>query len=241
MRILSSVSVVAAAAASCLLLAPTAYAASPVKKGDNGTVKIHDAKTDQELRKNEPKVCEFYLVGFGFDAGQEVSWEIHQHPPTGRELAKEGTLTLDDEGHGRTEDMTLENGHYKLDWDFEGKKGAPKSKVFWVTCEDGEVSPSPTDPASPPPSEEPGEGPSQEPGEDPSQKPGEEPGEDPSETAPGGSSEDPASPAPSTDPQGDLAETGSQAPVAAMAAAAAALLGAGSYLALRRRKAAQQG
>jgi LPXTG-motif cell wall-anchored protein len=38
---------------------------------------------------------------------------------------------------------------------------------------------------------------------------------------------------------GNLAETGSEAPVAALAAAAAALLGAGSYLVMRRRKAAQ--
>ncbi|GAA3626513.1 LPXTG cell wall anchor domain-containing protein [Streptomyces chitinivorans] len=38
---------------------------------------------------------------------------------------------------------------------------------------------------------------------------------------------------------GNLAETGSEAPVAALAAAAAALLGAGSYLVMRRRKATQ--
>ncbi|MFD1833381.1 LPXTG cell wall anchor domain-containing protein [Streptomyces desertarenae] len=47
--------------------------------------------------------------------------------------------------------------------------------------------------------------------------------------------------APGEQPDGDgnLAETGSSAPVAALAAAAAALLGAGAYLTMRRRKAAQ--
>ncbi|URN12201.1 LPXTG cell wall anchor domain-containing protein [Streptomyces radiopugnans] len=46
-------------------------------------------------------------------------------------------------------------------------------------------------------------------------------------------------PGASTGDGGNLAETGSEAPVAALAAAAAALLGAGSYLVMRRRKATQ--
>ncbi|UGY93208.1 LPXTG cell wall anchor domain-containing protein [Streptomyces gobiensis] len=41
--------------------------------------------------------------------------------------------------------------------------------------------------------------------------------------------------------EGDLAETGNSAPVAALGAAAAALVGAGGYLVLRRRKAAAVG
>ncbi|MBN3929032.1 LPXTG cell wall anchor domain-containing protein [Streptomyces verrucosisporus] len=46
-------------------------------------------------------------------------------------------------------------------------------------------------------------------------------------------------PGASTGEGGNLAETGSEAPVAALAAAAAALLGAGAYLVMRRRKATQ--
>lgn len=46
-------------------------------------------------------------------------------------------------------------------------------------------------------------------------------------------------PGESTGEGGNLAETGTEAPVAALAAAAAALLGAGAYLVMRRRKVAQ--
>lgn len=124
------------------------FAGSPASAapGDNGTVKIHDSVTNEENPQNEPKVCEFYLVGFNFDAGQEVSWRIVAGPPFKGDAVASGTLVLDEEGHGRTADMTLPDGHYKLYWTFEGKKGAPKHKVFKVECE---TSPSPTPSGSP--------------------------------------------------------------------------------------------
>lgn len=123
--------------------------------GDNGTVKIHDAATGEELRKNEPKVCEFYLDAFGFDAGQQVTWEIVGWKPTGdnKTVADEGEIVLDGEGHGRTEDMTLPDGHYKLFWNWEGENGAAKHKVFWTECEDSE-SPDPSDTPSDTPSDD---------------------------------------------------------------------------------------
>lgn len=37
---------------------------------------------------------------------------------------KSGVLALDAEGHGRTDDMTLPDGHYELFWNFEGEKGS---------------------------------------------------------------------------------------------------------------------
>lgn len=128
----------------------------PGPPGDNGTVKVHRSTTPVDDRRNEPKVCTFYLVGFGFDAAQDVRWHIKSWPPTGdRTVVKEGTLVLDEAGHGRTGDMTLPDGHYKLFWDFEGKKGkGPKHKVFWVTC-DASPSASPPGTAAPVPSAKP--------------------------------------------------------------------------------------
>ncbi|MET8405784.1 hypothetical protein ABZV53_42660, partial [Streptomyces sp900116325] len=49
-------STLTATVAAALLFAPSAHATAP---GDNGTVKIHDATTGEELRKNEPHVCTF--------------------------------------------------------------------------------------------------------------------------------------------------------------------------------------
>lgn len=62
MRTLSRLGAVCAAASAVLLLAPAAHATPP---GDNGTVKIHDASTGEELRRNEPHVCAFYLDEIG--------------------------------------------------------------------------------------------------------------------------------------------------------------------------------
>ena len=108
MRTLNRVGALSAVAAAALLSAPAAaHATAP---GDNGTVKIHDASTGEELRKNEPHVCEFYLDAFGFDSVQQVSWHIEAWAPTAAvkgETVKSGAITLDGEGHGRTADMTL--------------------------------------------------------------------------------------------------------------------------------------
>jgi LPXTG-motif cell wall-anchored protein len=223
MRTLTRAGALSAVAAAALLCAPAAaHATAP---GDNGTVKIHDATTGEELRKNEPHVCSFYLDAFGFDSVQEVDWHIEAWAPTAGvkgETVKSGAITLDGEGHGRTADLSLPDGHYKLFWNFDGENGRAKHKVFWTDCEDEEqgggstVSPSPSASAS---------------------------------TTPGGSTADPsASPSTSSDVatsaspsaqggDGDLAETGNGAPVGLLSAGAAALLAAGGYLLLRRRKA----
>ncbi|MCM1973426.1 MULTISPECIES: LPXTG cell wall anchor domain-containing protein [unclassified Streptomyces] len=221
---------VSAAAAAALFLAPTAHA---TPHGDNGTVKIHDATTDEELRHNEPHVCAFYLDAFGFDGGQRVGWHIESWAPTAGakgETVKSGELVLDTDGHGRTEDMTLPDGHYKLFWNFDGEHGSAKHKVFWTDCEDSGddgdngSSASPSSPAG---------------GTEPSTEPSTstEPGPEPST----GSSEDaqPSSaPSPQGDkPGGDLAETGSGAPVGLLSAVAAVLVAAGGFLLYRRRKA----
>ncbi|MDK1348696.1 LPXTG cell wall anchor domain-containing protein [Streptomyces sp. 378] len=231
MRTLSRSGAVCAAASAVLLLAPTAEATPP---GDNGTVKIHDASTGEELRRNEPHVCTFYLDAFGFDGGQEVDWHIDAIPPSENkgETVKSGALTLDAQGHGRSADLSLPDGHYKLFWTFEGEKGSAKHKVFWTDCEDeqepggatpsGSASGSPSTGASQAPSGEPGA--SGEPGVSAS----------PSASAGGGVPVS-SSPSPQGGTDGDLAETGSGAPVGLLSGVAAVLLAAGGFLVVRRR------
>ena len=220
----------AAAAAAALLTAPAAHATPP---GDNGTVKIHDVATGAELLRNEPHVCTFYLDAFGFDSGQQVDWHIEAWAPTAAvkgETVKSGSLTLDAEGHGRTSELSLPDGHYKLFWNFDGEKGAAKHKVFWTDCadeesEEGSTGTSGTSPSSTADQTKPTESAeSAEPATEPS------------------ASESPAVAGAGSSPQGggDLAETGSGAPIGLISAAAAALLGAGGYLVFRRRR-AQQG
>ncbi|MFI6421352.1 LPXTG cell wall anchor domain-containing protein [Streptomyces sp. NPDC050842] len=252
-RTLISSGALVAAVTGSLVLAPAAFA-SEGPKGDNGTVKIHDANTDEEIKANEPKVCTFYLDAFHFDAQQKATWRIEAWSNNDQEKGtevKDGSLTLDAEGHGRTEDLTLADGQYKLFWNFEGENGKAKHKVFKVDCPD-ETPGTETPGTETPGTETPG---TETPG---TETPGTEtPGTEspaPSETTPGGTE----SPAPSETPsvtapagetagtdgtdtkgEGDLAETGSSAPVGVLAAVAVALAGAGAFLVTRRRKAQQ--
>lgn len=230
MRTFSRFGAVCAAASAVLLLAPAAHA---TPGGDNGTVKIHDASTGEELRRNEPHVCAFYLDAFGFDGGQEVDWRIDAIPPSENkgETVESGALTLDAQGHGRSEDLSLPDGHYKLFWNFEGEKGSAKHKVFWSECEDeqepGGVTPSGS--ASVSPSAGASEAPSGEPSGSAS----------PSSSAGGDvpvSSSPSSSPSPQGGAGGDLAETGNGAPVGLLSGVAAVLVAGGGFLVLRRRR-----
>ncbi|MEU6348057.1 LPXTG cell wall anchor domain-containing protein [Streptomyces sp. NPDC047072] len=227
MRTLNRAGVLSAVAAAAFLVAPAAHATAP---GDNGTVKIHDATTGEELRKNEPHVCTFYLDAFGFDAVQEVDWHIEAWAPTADvkgETVKSGEITLDADGHGRTEDLSLPDGHYKLFWNFEGEKGAAKHKVFWTDCEDDQGgeggSGGSTATPSAPASTTPGSTESATPGAEASPSASAAVSASASASAQGGS--------------GDLAETGSSAPVGLLSGLAAALVAAGGYLVVRRRRA----
>ncbi|MEU3194823.1 LPXTG cell wall anchor domain-containing protein [Streptomyces sp. NPDC006992] len=184
-------------------------------------MKIHDARTGEALRRNQPHVCTFYLDAFGFDGRQQVDWRIVQMPPTGSKgtVAKSDSLDLDGDGHGRSADLTLPDGHYKLVWNFDGEHGRAKHKVFWTDCEGDEE-----------PSEKPGDKPSEKPSDQPSA-----PASSASASAPAASTGGPsASPSPSPNGgSGDLAATGTS--VAAASVAAALLLGAGGLLVARRR------
>ncbi|WP_369260009.1 LPXTG cell wall anchor domain-containing protein [Streptomyces sp. R35] len=229
MRTLTRAGALVAGISAALLIAPTA--AHATVPGDNGTVKIHDATTGDELRKNEPHVCTFYLDAFGFDGVQEVDWHIEAWAPTADskgETVKSGEITLDAEGHGRTNDLSLPDGHYKLFWNFDGENGAAKHKVFWTDCEDsGGGGSTPSTSATPSASAS------------PSSTVGESASPAPSASSSSGEAAPSVSSSPSAQGGGDLAETGSSAPVGLLSAAAAALVGAGGYLVFRRRKAGQ--
>jgi LPXTG-motif cell wall-anchored protein len=233
MRILTRAGALSAVAAAALLSAPAAAHATvqATARGDNGTVKIHDAKTGEELRRNEPHVCTFYLDAFGFDAVQQVDWHIEAWAPTAHskgETVKTGAITLDAEGDGRTENLTLPDGHYKLFWNFDGEKGAAKHKVFWTDC-GGSAGGGGTTPA--PSASTPGSGSSSpaaetsSPAASPSGSAGGAPAASSSPSAQGGSG------------SGNLAETGNSAPVVLLSGLAATLVAGGGYLVARRRRA----
>ncbi|MFE7110783.1 LPXTG cell wall anchor domain-containing protein [Streptomyces sp. NPDC057575] len=247
MRTLASAGTLTAAVAAAIMLAPAAHATAP---GDNGTVKIHDAKTGEELRKNEPHVCTFYLDAFGFDSTQKVDWRIEAWAPTAHvkgETVKSGSLTLDAEGHGRTPDQSLPDGHYKLFWNFDGEHGRAKHKVFWTDC--GGEKPGGEKPGGGKPTPSASESTPAKPSSSPSSPSGPaQPTEAPTSSTPAGTGSTPpasaapaaASSSPSAHDEGNLAETGTGAPVGLLSAAAAALVAAGAFLAIRRRKAQQQ-
>ncbi|MFF7643684.1 LPXTG cell wall anchor domain-containing protein [Streptomyces canus] len=225
MRTRTRFGVLSAVASAAFLAVPAAHATPP---GDNGTVKIHDAATGEELRKNEPHVCTFYLDAFGFDAVQEVDWHIEAWAPTADvkgETVKSGEITLGSDGHGRTEDLSLPDGHYKLFWNFVGEKGAAKHKVFWTDCADEEGGGGTTATPTASPSGTPGSGESASPSAGPSEST--EPGASPSVS----------SSASAQGSTGDLAETGNGAPVGLLSGVAAALVAGGGYLVVRRRRA----
>jgi hypothetical protein len=220
----------AAAAPTRSATAHAVGSAAAAKNGDNGTVKIHRSTTPVDDRRNQPHVCSFYLDAFGFDPAQSVSWQIKSWPPTGdRTVAASGVLSLDGNGAGRTADMGLPDGHYKLFWNFTGEKGFAKQKVFWVAC--GAPTPPPTHHPKPTPSHGPSHGPKPSPS-------------GPGKPSPSGPPTTPATPtispslAGGSGPSspGGLPITGW--PLALIAAAGVGLLGTGSaaIVAARRRR-----
>ncbi|MDI2132813.1 hypothetical protein [Yinghuangia seranimata] len=123
-----------AAAGIAVLGVPGSAAAAP---GDNGDVKIHSTTTAVDNPKDEPKVCQFYLDAFNFDGLQEVTYNIDPQPDQKGSAHLSGSITLDANGDGHTGTLSLPDGQYKLEWTFEGEKGAGKHKVFKVSCPPG--------------------------------------------------------------------------------------------------------
>ncbi|MER5472097.1 hypothetical protein [Streptomyces sp. NPDC002685] len=127
-----------AVAGTALLGAPAAAA-----PGDNRDVKVHDSGTGVDDPRDDPTVCHFYLDGFNFDPGQQVTWFIVTQPLVAGGANLRGSLDLPS-GHGRTPELTLPDGQYKLTWRFVGANGAGESKVFKVDCPVGVPTSSPT-------------------------------------------------------------------------------------------------
>ncbi|MGW3913917.1 hypothetical protein ACWEBX_20680 [Streptomyces sp. NPDC005070] len=219
-----------AVAGTALLGAPAAVAAP----GDNGDVKIHDANTRFENQRDDPKVCRFYLDGFGFDAGQQVSWSIAHQPGAAGDPVLAGTLSASQTGRAGTRIFTLPDGQYKLTWNFQGENGAGKSKVFKVDCPVSAPSATPTGNGGPSTAPGPQGGPGGGPSVTPSQRGG--PG------GPGGQQGGPGGQQGGQGPNGGppaggggLAHERNFSPVAGAAAAGLAVAGGVVFLRLRRR------
>ncbi len=214
--------------------APAAGAA-PVSAptGDNGTVKVHRTTTPADDPRNEPHVCGFYLVGFNFDPGQQVTWRIVAWPPTGDRttVVLTNTLALGANGHGRTADLSLPDGHYKLYWNFVGENGSAKHKVFWVKCDPPSTSPPSS--VTPPPTSTPTVAPTETPSPSaaPSQTPSEGAGQAGHSTSP-----PPAQVAQPEKSSGNLPLTGFAGRLLAALGAALVLGGAGAIIIAHRRR-----
>jgi len=130
---------------------PTPPAASPADRaedaaqgeeapGNAGTVKVHEVGTADEDRRNEPKFCDFRIVGFGFpaDAHLEVSIAGHGGPNAGPSTFETEVATeqLSATGDWAIDGPTLEDGMYKLEVENTTAPGGPKQKVFKIDCAD---------------------------------------------------------------------------------------------------------
>ncbi|MGY1501998.1 hypothetical protein ACW4TU_36370 [Streptomyces sp. QTS52] len=138
------------------LIGATAAVAAPAAPGDNGDVKIHKVGTPFSDQRNEPKVCDFYLAAFNFDAGQDIEWSIETQPLEANGATLGDTLELEPDGTGHTLPLALPDGQYKLTWNIVGGQGAGKHKVFKVDCPTGNPTGTPTPPTTPPPTGGPG-------------------------------------------------------------------------------------
>jgi hypothetical protein len=108
--------------ASGLFLSGAAFAApTPAAPGDNGDVKIHKSTTDPMDQRNEPEVCLLYPVGFNFDAGNDLEYRIVDGPFFKSPPVLSGGINIDPQGYGKTWNLSLPDGHYKLYADENGK------------------------------------------------------------------------------------------------------------------------
>ncbi|MFP5256396.1 MAG: hypothetical protein ACLGI8_11165 [Acidimicrobiia bacterium] len=108
--------------------------------GNAGTVKVHEVGTADDDRRNEPKLCDFRIVGFGFpaDAHLEVTIAGHGGPNAGPSTfdTEVATEQLSATGDWAIDGPTLEDGMYKLEVENTTAPGGPKQKVFKIDCPD---------------------------------------------------------------------------------------------------------
>lgn len=120
-------------------LAPGASAAAQGESpGNRGTVKVHRTSTPDSDRRNEPRLCAFRIVGFGFpdDADLSITIEAHGGADAGGD-AFGTTVTADqlnDAGDFGIAGPTLADGMYKLEVENTTAPGGTKQKVFKIDC-----------------------------------------------------------------------------------------------------------
>ncbi|MFI1716032.1 hypothetical protein [Streptomyces litmocidini] len=114
--------------------APTAFAAP----GDDGDVKVHQAATGDTDPVNEPRVnCPFKFAALNFDGLSSITYSVFPQPGQpgngDQPVLGPAAVSIDPvSGNGATGLLRLPIGMYKVEWTWEGKNGAPKSKVFNV-------------------------------------------------------------------------------------------------------------
>jgi hypothetical protein len=118
--------------------APGVAAAAEAAPGNAGTVKIHRVGTADDDRRNEPQVCEFRIVGFGFpaDAELDITIEGHGGPNAGPDTFSTtvASAALSDDGDWAIAGPALADGMYKLFVENTTAPGGAKQKVFHVEC-----------------------------------------------------------------------------------------------------------
>lgn len=125
--------------------APPARQGDPAGRGEEapgnaGTVKVHEASTPDDDRRNEPKLCDLRIVGFGFpaDAHLEVTIVGHGGPNAGPSTFETEVSNdqLSASGDWAIAGPALEDGMYKLAVENTTAPGGPKQKVFKIDCTD---------------------------------------------------------------------------------------------------------
>ena len=121
--------------------------------GNNGTLKVVSATDPGNDMDNDPKVCNFHLAGFKFDARSSGTWSISGQGGNAGSASASGSWSANANGDWQTANMTLAAGQYKASakQTSPATSGGDKQKVFKVDCAEHTVNGTPA-PNSPTPS-----------------------------------------------------------------------------------------
>ncbi|GAA3134484.1 hypothetical protein GCM10010521_20410 [Streptomyces rameus] len=116
-------------------------APSAVAQGENGDIRIHNARTPfvtslSGSSKDDPVVCKFFLEAVNFDDLGTIAYTITPQPPLPTAATVTGVIQLAG-GAGHTDALGLADGQYKITWTV-GTPAAVKEKVFRVNCREGQ-------------------------------------------------------------------------------------------------------
>ncbi|MBL1086257.1 hypothetical protein JK359_30570 [Streptomyces actinomycinicus] len=117
-------------------------APSAVAQGENGDIRIHNARSTNPpsfvgSAKDDPVVCKFFLEAVNFDTLTTIAYTITPQPPLPTAATVTGIIQLAG-GAGHTDPLGLADGQYKISWTV-GAPPALKEKVFRVNCHDGKL------------------------------------------------------------------------------------------------------